>query len=112
AQSTLAATNYDFMPFTNGTLTISKAQQTVTADDKSRGYGDLNPAFTATLSGFKNGETAAVVSGAASFTGAATTTTATSTAGPYTITPTIGTLTASNYDFTPFTNGTLTISKA
>src|SRR5207244_2612798 len=86
---------------------------TVTADPASRGYGYANPAFTATLSGFKNGETAAAVSGAAGFTGAATTTTATSTVGPYTITPTVGSLTATNYDFplANFVNGTLTIGK-
>src|SRR2546430_13213805 len=58
-----------------------------------------------------NGETVAVVSGAASFTGAATTTTATSAAGTYTITPNEGKLARTNYDFTPFVNGALSIKK-
>ncbi len=35
------------------TLTIGKATLTVTADDKSKGYGDANPAFTISYSGFK-----------------------------------------------------------
>ncbi|TAL11953.1 MAG: hypothetical protein EPO00_02635, partial [Chloroflexota bacterium] len=37
-------------------ITISKANLTVTANNKTRAYGDANPAFDATLSGFKNGE--------------------------------------------------------
>ena len=50
--------NYSFT-FVAGELTITKATLTVTADDKSRVYGDANPAFTATFTGFKNGETLA-----------------------------------------------------
>src|SRR5205814_9859228 len=42
------------------------------------------------------------------FTGPAVTAT---NAGGYAITPTQGTLSAANYDFTPFVNGTLTINK-
>ncbi|NVK52800.1 MAG: gliding motility-associated C-terminal domain-containing protein, partial [Flavobacteriaceae bacterium] len=37
----------------NGTLTINKATLTATADDKSRIYGEANPTFTITYSGFK-----------------------------------------------------------
>ena len=37
-------------------MTISKAALTVTADDQSRAYGAANPALTATITGFKNGE--------------------------------------------------------
>jgi hypothetical protein len=61
------------------------------------------------VSGFANQETASVVSGAAGFTGNATTAID---VGTYTITPTGGSLSATNYDFTNFTNGTLTITKA
>ena len=39
------------------TKTISKAKLTVTADNKSREFGDPNPTLTASFSGFKNGET-------------------------------------------------------
>src|SRR5205814_642546 len=96
----------------NGQLTITKATLTVTADDKSRGYGDANPTFTASYSGFKNSETLATsgVTGSPSLT---TTTTATSSVAgsPYTITAAIGTLAAGNYSFT-FVDGDLTITKA
>jgi hypothetical protein len=106
-QGTLAAANYDFT-FINGTLTISKAQLTVTADNKSRTYGAANPALTATITGFVNGETSNVVGGEAAL---STTATAGSAAGAYPITVAPGTLTAENYEFT-FVNSTLTISKA
>ena len=46
------------------------------------------------------------VSGSASFTTTATTLSA---PGTYPITPSVGTLTANNYDFTTFVNGTLTV---
>ncbi|MBS0631903.1 MAG: hypothetical protein JSS11_08320 [Verrucomicrobia bacterium] len=111
AIGTLAASNYSFGPFVNGTLTITKAALTVTADNKSRVYGAANPAFTATLTGFVNGETLATsgVTGAAQPT---TTATATTGVGTATITAAVGTLTSSNYSFGPLVNGTLTITKA
>ena len=94
-------------------LTVNKKHLTVTAEDKSKAY-DGNPysPFTATLSGFVNGETdsglrgTGALSGAAGFTGNAV---GQSLPGTWTITPTVGTLMATNYDFTPFVNGTLTI---
>jgi hypothetical protein len=49
-----------------------------------------------------------VVTGAAAL---SSTVTPTSAAGPYPITPAIGTLTAANYAFTTFTNGTLTVGQ-
>ena len=39
-----------------GTLTISPKDLTITADNKSRSYGDVNPAFTYTISGFAPGD--------------------------------------------------------
>jgi hypothetical protein len=42
--------NYNVTP-TNGTLTIEKANATVTADDKTKTYGQLNPTLTATVVG-------------------------------------------------------------
>ena len=109
ALGSLAATNYQFA-FVNGTLTITKATLTVTADNKSREYGDPNPTFTASYSGFKNGESLATsgVTGSPSLT---TTATAASSAGSYTITAALGSLAATNYQFA-FINGTLTITKA
>src|SRR5207244_2547288 len=112
ALGTLSATNYDFTPFVNGTLHITKAHLTVTADDKSRAYGAANSPSTATISGFVNGESVAVVSGSPTFSGTGPSSTATTTVGNYVITPAVGTLSATNYDFTPFVNGTLTITKA
>ena len=41
---------------TDGTLSIIPASLTATADDKSKVYGEANPALTITYSGFKNGD--------------------------------------------------------
>ncbi|MBA1376226.1 MBG-2 domain-containing protein, partial [Sphingomonas ursincola] len=57
-----SATNYDFA-YVPGTLTITKALLTVTADNATREYGLANPAFTGSITGFRNGDTASVVSG-------------------------------------------------
>jgi hypothetical protein len=103
----LTAANYAFVIFNSGTLTIDKAPLTVTADNKAKVF-DTAPysPFTATLSGFVNGESAFVVGGAAGFTGSAV---GAMYPGTYTITPTAGSLSATNYAFTTFHNGTLTI---
>jgi hypothetical protein len=98
--------NYTVTP-TNGTLTITKKHLTVTADNKSKVYnGAPFTAFTVTITGFTCGDTVAVVTGSATYTGTAVGATL---PGTYTITPTQATLSATNYDFTPFVNGTLTI---
>ncbi|MBI4771110.1 MAG: Ig-like domain repeat protein, partial [Chloroflexi bacterium] len=89
----------------SGTLVIAKALLTVTADDKSRGYGQPNPELTVSYSGFVNGETQSVLSGAPSLN---TTATESSPVGAYPITVTAGTLSAANYSFT-FVDGTLTV---
>ncbi len=107
ALGTLASANYSFS-LVDGTLAVTKAPLTVTADNKNRAYGAADPAFTATLTGFVNSDTSAVVTGAAAL---SSTVTPTSAAGPYPITPAIGTLTAANYAFTTFTNGTLTVGQ-
>src|SRR5207249_1171980 len=62
---------------------------------------------TATISGFVNGDTAAVVSGSPALT---TTATSSSPAGTYPIIAGIGTLAAANYDFPTRVNGSLTVS--
>src|SRR5204862_321485 len=109
ALGTVAAGNYSFI-FVNGSLTVTKASLMVTADNKSRVYGYANPAFTASYSGFKNGE----VLGSSGVTGAPSLTTSavpTSNDGTYPITAALGTLAAGNYSFS-FVDGTLTITKA
>ena len=90
------------------TLTVNHAALTVTANNASRTYGAANPAFTASYTGFVNGDTQSVLSGSPSLT---TTATASSPAGSYTITAAAGTLSATNYSFT-FVNGTLTVNPA
>ena len=103
-QGTLAATgNYAIGTFTGGTLHISAASLTVTADNKSKTYdGAAFTAFTATITGFVNGDTSAVVSGAPAFSGTAV---GAVNPGTYTITPAQGSLSAANYDFTTFNPG-------
>src|SRR5204863_18515 len=56
AQGSLASTNYAFA-FSNAVLTVNKALLNVSADNTSRPYGASNPVFTASYSGFVNGET-------------------------------------------------------
>src|ERR1700756_4660727 len=53
--SGLSATNYSFVA-APGTLTITQAVITVTADDKGRQYGVENPGLPVTPRGFRNGD--------------------------------------------------------
>jgi hypothetical protein len=96
-----------------GGQAVNKAHLTVTADPQSRLYGQSNPTFTATISGFVNGETLATsgVTGSASLSTNATPTSPVS-GSPYAITTAIGTLAASNYDFPTLVNGTLSVTPA
>ncbi|MEW6539982.1 MAG: MBG domain-containing protein, partial [Pseudomonadota bacterium] len=98
------ATNYDFA-YVPGTLTITKALLTVTADNATREYGLANPSFTGSVTGYRNGDTASVISGLTYGTVATTA----SAVGTYAITGSGGT--ATNYDFS-YVPGTLTITKA
>src|SRR5206468_12826345 len=87
---------------------IAKAHLTVTADDKTKIFDTaVYSPFTATITGFLCGDTVAVVSGSPTFTGTAV---GAFLPGTYTITPEVGTVSAANYDFTPFVNGTLKIT--
>ena len=91
------------------TLVVTQATLTVTANSAAMTYGAGLPAFSDTITGFVNGDTApTAVTGAASLT---TTATSASAVGTYPITASIGTLAAANYTFT-FNAGTLTIGKA
>ncbi len=89
----------------SASFTIAPALLTVTASNASKLYGQVNPLFTDTITGFVNGDTAVVISGSASLTTAATTT---SPVGTYTLVAALGTLHAANYTFA-FVNGTLTV---
>jgi hypothetical protein len=93
----------------NGTLAVTPAPLLVTADNHTRAYGAPDPALTAIITGFVNGDTAG-----SSLTGSpslSTSATATSPVANYSITPAVGSLVASNYTFT-FTNGTLAVTPA
>jgi hypothetical protein len=102
---TLAAANYQVTTLVDGTLSVTPATLTVRADDQDMGHGDPVPALTYTLSGFVNGDSAAVVSGAPNL---VTATTSTSAAGRYTIAIAPNTIGATNYSFV-FSPGTLTV---
>jgi hypothetical protein len=105
---TLSAANYDFPNLVNGILTVTKAHLTITADSKRKDRNAPNPTLTATISGFVNGDTASVVSGAPTL---ATTATTSSPPGTYPITGALGTLSATNYDFPNLVNGVLTVGQ-
>jgi filamentous hemagglutinin family protein len=94
--------NYEIF-YNPGTLTITKAPLTITANDANRIYGDSNPTFTASYSGFKNGDTQDVVTGLQ----LATQADIASNVGGYDITAANGQ--AQNYTFT-YVNGTLIIN--
>jgi uncharacterized repeat protein (TIGR03803 family) len=89
--------------------TVDQAHLTVTADDKATTYGGAVPALTYTITGFVNGDTAAVLSGAPSLT---TTVTSASGVGSYAITVAPGNLAAANYDFPTLVAGTLRVNPA
>ena len=101
----LGAANYSFVAGAKGTLTITRASLIATANDASREYGEANPAFTATVTGAKNGEaiTATATSPATRATGV----------GKHPIVPAVQAASGvlDNYDITPV-NGTLTILEA
>lgn len=106
----LTSRNYA-ITYLNGTLTINKAALTVTADNKSKGYGAPVPALTYTITGFVNGESASTV--AIAGTPSLSTTAQQSSpviAGGYPISIS-GSLSAANYTFT-YVNGNLTVTPA
>ncbi len=89
----------------NGTLTVSAAALTVTANNATRPYGSANPVLTGTIVGIKNADNIT-----ANFTTAAT---AASTVGTFPIVPALVDPAAKLGNYTVVsTNGTLTISKA
>lgn len=90
--------------FVNGTEQITPAPLTIRADDASRMYGAPSPAYTASFSGLRNGDSAGDITGL-TLTGAPSK----AGAGSYPITPAGGT--DPNYAIT-FVAGTETVTKA
>jgi MBG domain (YGX type) len=84
---------------------ITSATLTVRAVNTSRTYGLPNPPFVVSYSGFVNGENTNVLTGAPTLSSTAT---GSSPPGLYPIMVNVGTLSATNYSFSPFT-GRLTV---
>ncbi|WP_229668952.1 beta strand repeat-containing protein, partial [Edaphobacter acidisoli] len=111
----VAFTPTDTTTYGNGgtasvSILVNKAPLTVIANSETAVYGTANPPYTYTITGFVNGDTQATA-----VTGAPTLTTSPVTpanVGVYPITAALGTLASTNYNFTTFTNGTLTITQA
>jgi len=96
-------------PPVQDTIVVNQAVLTVTAQPASKTYGDPNPSFTYTMTGFQGSDNQGnSTTGQPSLT---TDATQYSAVGPYTITAALGTLASTNYSFT-FVNGTLTINQA
>ncbi|MBO4504747.1 MAG: hypothetical protein J5730_08065, partial [Bacteroidales bacterium] len=102
------AANYD-IDTVYGKLIVSPAELTVTADDKSRPYGDAN-AFTYTISGYQNGEDESVITAGLNDVTYLCDGDQYANIGTYTITPVVSALVSPNYSFTPAT-GTLTVQQ-
>jgi hypothetical protein len=90
--------------YVDGTLTVSPAHLRAAANDATRLYGHPNPAFTASVVGFVNGEDTNVLSGTLTL---STTAQTNSPPGNYLIVPS-GLLSA-NYSIT-YSNGTLAVT--
>ncbi|UTN03278.1 cadherin-like beta sandwich domain-containing protein [Flavobacterium bizetiae] len=100
-----AATDPNYViNFVDGTLTVTQATLTITADDKNKVYGDVNPALTISYAGFVNGETVASLLTPPTI---STTATTASSVGTYPITVTGAS--DPNY-IIDYVNGTLTVS--
>ena len=97
--------NYN-ITYNTANFSITQATLLVTADNKTMLDGGSIPPFTATYSGFVNGDNQGVLSGSPSLT---TTYTVNSPPGNYPIDAAQGTLMAANYTFA-FANGVLTVN--
>ncbi|MGQ9927615.1 MAG: MBG domain-containing protein [Chloroflexaceae bacterium] len=100
------AARYIISEFVPGTLNVTRASLTITANNVTRLVGKSNPAFTATFSGFANNDGPADLAGELNF---STSATASSPPGTYPIVP--GGLSSPNYDIS-YVNGTLTVTNA
>ena len=100
------ATNYDIIDYVKGTLTVTPAVVTVNVGNYTRVYGQNNPEFTYTLTGFVNNETESVLTTRPTLSTVATNS---SNVGQYAVNAS-GAV-APNYSFS-YTEGLLTITKA
>ncbi|OOQ57316.1 MBG domain-containing protein [Mucilaginibacter pedocola] len=100
-----SSANYT-ISYVAGTLTVNPAALTVTAPNLNKTYGSANPALTVTYSGFKNGETAAVLT-----TQPVVTTTATTASAVGTYPVTVAGAASPNYTIS-YVAGTLKINPA
>ncbi len=101
--------NYDVV-LNNEYLTVTKAILTLNISDKSRLYGQTEPAFTYTYSGYLNNDSDSngIITGTPAL---STTATIRSNIGTYPITANVSSLSSTNYTFTS-ANGNLSINKA
>ncbi len=100
---TIGNDNYQ-TTYSEGTLTIEKAPLEIRSRDASRGYGQSNPTFSATVTGLAPWDTLAKIKGL----GASTVATRTSPVGKYDIVPTG---TNSNYQIA-YVSGELDVTEA
>ena len=96
---------YDAAPQVSQSLTVEKATLTITAENKTKTYGEENPELTVSYSGFINTDSESDLDTPPTVTTLATNA---SDAGTYPIT--VSGASDSNYDFS-YSNGTLTVNK-
>jgi hypothetical protein len=104
------SSNFQFEGSTSGSISqvVTKAGLTVTAQNVGRYPLIANPTLPYLITGFMNAQTLGT-SGVTGTAALSTTASSSSPIGDYPITPAVGTLAASNYDFTSFVDGTLTV---
>jgi hypothetical protein len=102
-----SSTNYA-ITYAAGQLTVTAAPLSITANNASRQYGQADPTFTATYSGFVNSEDQSVLTGTLACTSPATPSSAVS-GSPYAIT--CSGQTSTNYAIS-FVAGQLSVTKA
>ena len=100
------ATNYSFAEYQPGTLTVTQAPLTISAQSMVREYGEANPEFKYAYSGFKNEDEEDCLTTQPMV---VTSATPTSSVGEYEITP--NGAEAKNYAIS-YVAGTLTVTKA
>ena len=93
-----------FIIYVQGTLTVNRAPLTITADNKTKNYGEALPVLTLTYTGLVNGDTETTTPPSLS-----TSATSSSSAGSYAITASGAS--DANYDLT-YTDGTMSVEKA
>ena len=99
--SVVSTSNYT-VSYSGANLTVNKATLSITADAKSKTYGDADPSFTYQVSGLKNGDTSSIVTGSLSRASGQS-------VGSYSIS--IGTVAASSNYTVNYTGANLNIQK-